>query len=209
MGKRDDNEYDIRYGSYPNTKEELVEYIKSNMRASDIREAENRISDIESIPWRSETYIFYIVPKSTPRPRYSGRTRSFYVKDAAYNKKMMEKHIVRSEIIYTRTKFTVTAYLPTPSCSKKDCLLAEMGLIRPISDPDWDNIGKTYSDMIQGILITNDNIICEGITRKFYSIKPRVEIKLEWQENFDCLFNKRRVTSSKIFQGYKDYFGIK
>lgn len=203
--KKEESIYDVKYGDLPASKEELVSLIQSTMKEKDLEKIQERIKEIENIPWNEMTFIFYLIPKSTPRPRFSNSTGSFYVKNAANNKRMLANHILNNHIIYTRTQFTVNAYLPTPSCSKKDCLLAEMGYIRPLTDPDWDNIGKTYSDMIQGILLTNDNLITDGITRKYYSIKPRVEIILRWQESFDSNFNKRRVTSTKI---YKSYFEI-
>lgn len=200
--KKEEIEYDFKYGDLPSSKEELVDLIMSTMKDKDLESVQERIQEIQDIPWNEMKFIFYIIPKSTPRPRFSNSTGSFYVKNAANNKKMLANHILNNRIIYTRTQFTVNAYLPTPKCSKKDCLLAEMGYIRPLTDPDWDNIGKTYSDMIQGILLTNDNLITDGITRKFYSIKPRVEIILKWQDSFDSNMNKRRVTSTKIYQSY-------
>ena len=72
-------------------------------------------------------------------------------------------------------------------------ILAEMGYIRPISKPDWDNVGKTYSDMIQGTLLFDDSLIIEGISRKFYSIKPRIEIKIEYMKKYDSLYNTNKM----------------
>ena len=77
---------------------------------------------------------------------------------------------------------------------------AEMKSLNPVAYPDWDNLGKTYSDMIQDILILNDNIVSRGLVEKHYSIKPRVEIEIEYQEGFDSKFNKRRIQSSKAYQ---------
>lgn len=202
MLTKEEVEYDKKYGNLPSDHDEIVSFLKSNMRDKDLEDVQKHIEYIDSIPWNEMRFIFYMIPKSTPRPRYSSKTGTFYVKNAAHNKKMMERHVTTDKIIFTRTEFTVLAYLPTPKCSKRDCLLAELGYIRPLTDPDWDNIGKTYSDMIQGILITNDNIICDGSTKKFYSIKPRVEIIIRWQDQFDSRFNEKRVTSTKTYKSY-------
>ena len=199
---KEEMKYDKKYGNIPSDKEEILRLLESQLRPKDYEDMQKKIEMIENIPWHEMRFILYLVPKSTPRPRYSSKTGTFYVKNAAHNKKMLEKHIFAEKIIYTRTEFYVDAYLPTPKCSKVDTLLAEKGYIRPISDPDWDNIGKTYSDMIQGILITNDNIISDGVTRKYYSIKPRVEITIRWQEGFESRFLEKRVMHSKIYQSY-------
>ena len=72
-------------------------------------------------------------------------------------------------------------------------ICAELGIIRPTSKPDWDNVAKAYCDMIQGILIYDDSLIVEGNSRKFYSLKPRIEIKIEYMEDYDSKFNKRKI----------------
>ena len=75
-------------------------------------------------------------------------------------------------------------YFPIPSSfNKVQTLLAELGLKRPTSRPDWDNLGKTYSDAIQPWIVYEDSAFVDGISRKFYSLKPRVEIELEFTEN--------------------------
>ena len=60
----------------------------------------------------------------------------------------------------------------------------------------WDNLGKTYSDMIQGILLLNDNIVNPGKVEKYFSLKPRVDIFIKYQDGFDSNFNRKKITSS-------------
>ena len=79
-------------------------------------------------------------------------------------------------------------------------LLAEEGFVRPETDKDWDNFGKAYSDMIQGILLTNDCTITMGRVDKFYSIKPRVVIIINYMADFDCDYNKSHLVRSKYFK---------
>ena len=84
--------------------------------------------------------------------------------------------------------------------TKVEILRAEMGNLSAMSNPDWDNLGKTYSDMIQQILLMNDNIITKGNVEKFYSVKPRVVISIKYQIGFDSKFNKRRILNSTNFK---------
>ena len=79
--------------------------------------------------------------------------------------------------------------------SSVDKVLAELGFIRPISKPDWDNLAKAYCDMIQGFLLEDDSLIIEGVSKKFYSVKPRVEITLEWMESHDSKFNENKIVN--------------
>jgi Holliday junction resolvase RusA-like endonuclease len=93
-------------------------------------------------------------------------------------------------------------YVPTPvsSMSKIEIVLAQMKKIRPIGNGDWDNLAKTYCDMMQDILIYNDNIIATGSVDKYYSIKPKVVVSLKYQSDFDCNYNRRKVTGSKSYK---------
>ena len=77
--------------------------------------------------------------------------------------------------------------------SKVDTVLAELGLIRPITKPDWDNLAKTYCDMIQGLLIKDDRLIVDGSLQKYYSIKPRVEVRLSYMESYDSNFTRKKI----------------
>ena len=72
-------------------------------------------------------------------------------------------------------------------------VLAELGLIRPVKKPDFDNLAKTYSDMTQGVLLFDDALIIEGISRKWYSCKPRIEITFKYMEDFDSDYNKKKI----------------
>ena len=63
----------------------------------------------------------------------------------------------------------------------------------------WDNLGKTYSDIVQGILVLNDNIITDGGVKKYYSVKPRVRIKIKYQLGFDSDFNRKKITRSTSY----------
>lgn len=197
--EKDAEEYNAKYGNLPSTQKELIQYIidHSKLKEEDIQK---RIDEINAIPWHEITLHFECLPYATPRPRSANGV--FYVRGAKKHRKMLQRVVDNAKIIYTRTKFIVKTYQPTPkSMSQMDRLMFEMGAARPNSDPDWDNLGKTYSDMVQKVLLVNDNIISSGYVDKFYSIKPRIEIIIQYQERFDTKFNERRMLSTK---GFKD-----
>ena len=154
----------------------------------------NELERIKNIKWKHVSFIIYLIPKATPRPRMSFKTGHFYVLGAKENKTIFQEfYDLHKELpfITTPCKFSCTSYLPTPTAmSITEKIFAELGFIRPINKPDWDNLGKTYSDMIQGSLLYDDELIVEGVSRKFYSIKPRIEITLSYMEEMDCKFNQ-------------------
>lgn len=194
---KEENEYNEKYGKYPDQKEEILRYLENNLKLDfdKIREEEERV---KNIPWKELSITLPIVPKPSPRPRYSFKTEHFYVIGAGKNKQVIKKYIDNCNIIYTRTDLTVVTYQPTPTSmmTKNEIYLAEKGIIQPIQNPDWDNLGKTYSDMIQGILLLNDNIVNPGTVVKYYSVKPRVDIFIKYQDGFDSNFNRKKITTS-------------
>jgi len=194
-------EYQEKYSKYPDDQEELLKYIKDKYRIDD-KKIEEYKDAIDSIPWKELNITLSLVPKGTPRPRYSGRTNMFYVKGAADNKKIIKKIIKKSNIIFTRTEIIIKTYQPIPTYAMNgtEIYLAQLGYIRPIQKSDWDNLGKTYCDMLEGILLLNDNIICNGTVEKYFSIKPKVEIYIKYQDQFDSKYNEKKIKSSKSYQ---------
>lgn len=207
------DEYLDKYGKIPGDPNEILRYLESSLRLKerDFKKIEEEDAYAASLPWEELKIILPIIPKPCPRPRYSSANRTFYVSGAGENKKLL-KHFIGNvhNIIYTKTHFDVTTYQPTPlsQMSRVEVYRAEKKTLEPISNPDWDNLGKTYSDMVQEILILNDNIISKGIVTKYYSVKPRVEIDIRYQRGFDSRFNKRRITSSTSYKKAIEVGGI-
>lgn len=201
---KEELEYQMLYGGIPNTQEEILDYIEEHFRINPKR-LQEMIDQVKAIQWETIEFSMKIVPKPSPRPRLSNKGYHFYVKGAADNKKAIKKYIDR-HIIYTRTEIDIRTYLPTPvsSMSNVEIYMAEAGLIYPVGGSDVDNLMKTYLDMIQGHLLLNDNIVTRGTLEKFYSLKPRLEIRIRYQTDFDSKYNRRKVTSTK---SYKDEFG--
>ena len=84
-------------------------------------------------------------------------------------------------------------YIKTPSYfNATDTFLAEIGLIRAPKKPDWDNAGKKYCDMFNYNIWTDDALVIDASVHKYYSILPRVEIKLRY---LNALYNKNMYNS--------------
>lgn len=191
-----EKEYNKLYGDIPKYNNERIDYLlkDTNLKRNKLK-VYDEIQRINSIKWKKKSFTLYIIPKATPRPR-SGKNGIFYVKGASDNKKFFKEFIKDKEleIINTPCKIECISYLPiSKSMNNVNKILAELGFIRPISKPDWDNLAKAYCDMIQGYLLEDDALIIEGISKKYYSIKPRVEITIEWMESFDCKYNEDKI----------------
>jgi Holliday junction resolvase RusA-like endonuclease len=76
-------------------------------------------------------------------------------------------------------ELTVKAYMrPAASTSKKRLAAMLSGEIRPTKKPDYDNIGKTISDALNGIAYRDDAQITDAVVRKRYALEPRVEVEI-------------------------------
>lgn len=190
-------EYLDQYGDVPEDEYGRVCEILGNRSLSKYKlNIFSEMERIHRIKKETISFIIYQVPKPTPRPRYSGKTYCFYVKGASDNRKLFEEWFVKEDIklITTPTTFQCVTYLPIPeSMSVPQKVLAELGYISPISKPDWDNLAKTYCDMIQGTLLYDDALIVEGSLLKRYSTKPRIEITISYLSEFDSSWNERKI----------------
>jgi len=74
-----------------------------------------------------------------------------------------------------------------------DKFLCEIGLFRPpFCKPDWDNAGKKYCDMYNSNVWLDDSLVMDGAVHKYYSILPRVEIKLRY---LNCVYTRQQHTN--------------
>lgn len=188
-------------------KERIRTFLKeSRFSQKDLEKFDSEFNRILNLERETLKLVFYIIPESTPRPRLNFKHGNFYVKNASSNnqfvKVLVEKEELLQNYIVTPCYFTTKLYFPIPSgMNKVDTLLAEMEMIQPPINKDWDNLGKTYSDMIQKWLLINDSLITKGTSEKYWSLKPRVEIYIDYLIDFDCKFNKRLVESTKAYKG--------
>lgn len=73
----------------------------------------------------------------------------------------------------------IIAYRSIPkSFSKKKTAAAEAGEIYPTTKPDADNYLKGVKDALKGIMWVDDSQVVDVYTRKRYSSKPRIEVKI-------------------------------
>lgn len=202
MNKKKIREYNEKFGHVPNNYFERFQYILKELKVSDkiLDNAKKAIRKILNMNWLRFNFIFYFHPNATPRARYSGITKMFYVKDAKNNNDVFKEFIENTQeyhkLITTPTRMNCDMFFEMPSgMSKVEKILAELKLIPMISRPDWDNLGKTYSDMCQKHLLLDDSLVFDGRVRKYYSFKPRIEISIEFMEEYDCKYNKKKVES--------------
>lgn len=191
--------YNEKYNYLPDSYDDQLKYLitKTGINESDIKDEIERIT---SIQWEEINMSFPIIPYPTPRPR-SSSNGIFYVEGARENWNYMKQSIESKKVISTAVIFRVDCYFPIPdTMNRKEKILAQMGYIKPLSGGDWDNLGKTYSDAIQQILIINDNIIIDGRCTKNYCIKPRVDIHIEYQLDYDCSYNRRKIESTVSYK---------
>lgn len=129
---------------------------------------------------------YYGEPKAQPRARFSSKLNGFFDNSGCLRQFIIDQVIGKlpkgfkpySDIIEFKVKF----YLQTPkSFSKKDTILAELGIIRPIKKPDIDNLDKLLYDALTKILYTDDACIVTSNTAKYYSCKPRAEIEIRFK----------------------------
>lgn len=207
MNKKELREYQEKYGDVPNNYFERFLYIMEELKISDKdrEKIQKGLNKLLQTRWETINFVFYFVPKATPRARLSGRTRTFYVRNASSNYLLFKEFIEQDGhdlgIITTPCKLLVDLFLPMPAqMSREEKIYAELKLIRAISTPDWDNAGKTYSDMIQKSLLLTDSLVCEGLVRKYYSFKPRIEIRIDSMEMYDCKYNKKKIESWKMYK---------
>ncbi|HEP1576755.1 TPA: RusA family crossover junction endodeoxyribonuclease [Streptococcus suis] len=136
-------------------------------------------------------------PQSRPRAGMRGRRATVYEdgKMVAWRKKCTElvRQLYDGPYFDGSIKVDVTFYMPAPksiseppkpkSKAKKvqqyDNFINER--IYVDKKPDLDNLEKAVYDSISnaGCVWTDDNIIVEHTTRKVYSPRPRIEIKVE------------------------------
>lgn len=210
---KQDELYNATYGDIPLTETERVEWILNKAKNKDkvLRDVDTKINYIQSIKWNEVTFTMYLVPKATPRPRHT-KSRSFvYVPGAADNKKYFNKMMIQSNwnIIVTPAIFDAKCYFPMPKgMSLADMIVAEKGYIQHISTPDFDNLAKTYTDMLKDNLMIDDRLFIRGGLEKFYSVKPRIEVVIRYMDKFDCLYNQKKIIKTlkhEVEKGRKQY----
>ena len=212
--------YEEHYKDIPRDYMERLQWMydkyKLNItKATDILQTRNQM--LNDIRFEQEFFIvLYEEPEGSPRPRARYINKSNIVSNAkSYpgyiqvysltgrsDNQFMKQLITDNELAYFQSYLIYTAcfvdydvFLKTPSnYNAKDTYLSEIGMIRPITKPDFDNIEKKYADMYNGNIWLDDSLVVEGKIRKYYSILPRVEITLH---HLNMLYNKAQYQYMK------------
>jgi len=208
-------EYEEKFSDIPKDYTERLLWMYDKYNIND-KKAENIIAKrnamVQSLEYGDLFIILYENPEGSPRPRFRLVNRKNFINEAMTNgqfvhvysitgkednmfmKRLIDNDLIAiSNMIFTPCIVEYNAYLKTPSVfNAEDKFLAEIGLIRPITKPDWDNLGKKYSDMSNHNLWLDDTLVISGTVNKFYSILPRVEIKLRF---LNMLYNKYQYRS--------------
>ena len=190
--------YKELYENLPDDYDAQIEFIKSNHNIKE-EDVNKLIEFVSGIEWKTLKFSFNVIPQPACRPRFANGV--VYVEGARENWVYVSKIIQDVSIIHTACKLHIESYYPIPkNMSPAEKILAQMKYIRPVGGGDWDNLGKTYSDAIQRTLIINDNIIISGTSEKYYCLKPRVDVTIEYQVDYDSKYNRKRIESSVMYK---------
>ena len=198
-------------------------YKISDAKLKDIIYTKNKM--LQQMYYMPELFVvIYEIPEGSPRPRArfikskgnnilaNARSNPGFIQvysiTGAADKKFMQEFKTNSDfdflesLIYTPCSVKYDAYFKTPSIfNSKEKMLAELGMIRPLSKPDFDNVEKKYSDMYTGNIWVDDSIVIESNFNKYYSELPRIEITLRYM---NMLYNKYQYKSVSKRLGLDD-----
>lgn len=122
--------------------------------------------------------------------------------DSVYMKRLVGDELSHiNGLICTPCDIEYNIFIKTPSVINiTDLFLCEIGVFRPpFCKPDWDNAGKKYCDMYNYNVWIDDSLVIDGSVHKYYSILPRVEIKLRY---LNCVYTKRDYNNLISRKGY-------
>ena len=198
------DEYNIKYPNrYYDPEISLRNYFLSRRWNFDkaLKKAKKKVDNIEiNRKYESIRVVMYEQPVKTDRPR--AFNSHIYSPNAAANHSYFEKAVKGIckdiKLINTPAEITINAYIEMPSRVPPDEVILFEGKVLDIIDmPDYDNIGKAYTDMLKNVLIIDDDIFHRGEINKFYSVVPRVEIIIRYQKSHDSDYVFKKIKSRK------------
>lgn len=170
---------------------ELDEYLKKCNKRT-IQQVAEIAEIVSNIRWKSVSFTINTEPIPSHRPRLCGYR--VFVPGAAkaqayFNKKVLPK--LNGLFISTPMRITADFYFRTPkSFTKTQTALAEMKILRPWGNiGDNDNLEKNLMDQMQTNikrghkgLISNDCLVIEIHSNKYYSMTPRTDVWIEYMD---------------------------
>lgn len=153
--------YDINYSGIPLDYYDRLSYMTDLYKLSENKMNEiiaKKINMERNLTYYDLNIVLYEEPEGTPRPRFrlvnrknfanQAITNSSFVHvysinakdDFLYMRRLMETELLSlNQLINTPCIIEFDAYFKTPSSfSITDKFMAELGLINPITKPDWD-----------------------------------------------------------------------
>lgn len=214
--KQKHDEYVEKYGDIPIDYTERLEYLYTKLKITE-QQAFNimmkRNAMLSELQFYDTQIILFEVPEGSPRPRFRIINRKnisnmamanpnfVHVysltgqEDNAFMRRLMtqEDFDMIDKMICTPCVIDIYTFFKTPSYyNKEDTILAEIGIHRPITKPDWDNAAKKYSDMFNANIWLDDTLVVDGSVHKYYSVLPRVEIRLRY---LNMVYNRHQYSS--------------
>lgn len=214
--------YNEKYGNIPREYDERLEYIIDKYNISErqfndiIYRKRNMEQNLEFLDFK---LVLYEIPEGTPRHRYRIINKSNYVNAAmtmssyvhVYQPNAKDDHIFMKRLVgeelnnlnvfvQTPCIVEINNYFPMPSnYNSSDVVISEYGLNWAAKKPDWDNIGKKYSDMYNSNIWLDDKLVISGTVNKFYSVLPRVEIDIHYLNVVPTLQDYNLITKQKDY----------
>lgn len=228
-------EYEEKYHDIPRDNEERISWMINKFKLTSNKMQE--IIDKKRLMQTNLGYydikiVLYEDPEGAKRPRFRLVNRKNFANvamqasnfvhvyspnaadDYKYMKRLIGEELISlNGLISTPVQVCLNVFFKTPSYfNQMDTILAEIGLHRHIQKPDWDNIGKKYTDMFNGNIWLDDNLVMDGEVHKYYSILPRVEIYIRYLNYMTSIHQYNQVINRKDYQpsfqiGYLDSMG--
>ena len=221
-------EYDRKYSHIPKDNDYRLSWLIDQFKLSSnkMQEIIDKKRNMEtSLQYYDFKIVLYEDPEGAKRPRFRLVNRKnfaniamsasnfvhVYSPNAADDHKYMhrllgEELISLNGLISTPAQVCLNVFFKTPSYfNQTDTILAEIGLHRHIQKPDWDNIGKKYTDMFNENIWLDDNLVIDGEVHKYYSILPRVEIYIRYLNYLSSVYQYNQIVNRK---GYNESFNI-
>lgn len=213
------HDYDENYGSYLNIKNDELKLIekyfadnKLDLESALEKGRDRAIKILNKRKHKTLKITLYEEPFKTERPRV-GFYKNIYSPNASDNHKYMSENLntlstnieglldILHNKINTPAEITIDAYFPVPKVKKKhayEILLYVTGVLKVCRDPDYDNIGKAYTDMLNSTVVLDDRIFYKGVINKKYAILPRVDIIVKYQEKHDSIVIYESLLTTKV-----------
>ena len=221
-------EYDKKYSHIPKDNDYRLSWLIDQFKLSSnkMQEIIDKKRNMEtSLQYYNFKIVLYEDPEGAKRPRFRLVNRKnfaniamsasnfvhVYSPNAADDHKYMhrllgEELISLNGLISTPAQVCLNVFFRTPSYfNQTDTILAEIGLHRHIQKPDWDNIGKKYTDMFNENIWLDDNLVIDGEVHKYYSILPRVEIYIRYLNYLSSVYQYNQIVNRK---SYNESFNI-